>query len=57
MSQTWHIIRRRSWWDGSIEAWCGDRKPGGAYETDLFRLPRGGTTCPACTAAKKRGRA
>ncbi|MBA8827099.1 hypothetical protein FHX42_004483 [Saccharopolyspora lacisalsi] len=48
-----HKIYRRSWWDGSVTAWCGNRAPAGAYRETWLT---GGTTCPACIQAKKQHR-
>ncbi len=51
----WHLRRTKSWWDGAVITWCGQRFEGGTYETDLLWIgarPK----CPACKDAKKRAK-
>lgn len=45
-----HAIRKRSWWDGSVLAYCGDRASAGTYTETWFK---GGITCPTCKHALK----
>ena len=51
MSEVWHKMRRRSWWDGSVESWCGQRWPAKTYQEAW--LPGSRPACPACKAAQK----
>ena len=51
MSDVVHAIRRRSWWDGSVTSWCGQKfDPREIREHWLA----GGITCPACKAAARK---
>ncbi len=45
-----HQLRRRSWWDGSVIAECGQRFGPGAYRENWFG---GRLTCPGCKTALK----
>ncbi|WP_168584649.1 hypothetical protein [Saccharopolyspora sp. ASAGF58] len=49
----WHLTKKRSWWDGSVTTWCGQRYASGAHESDFWHLPATGGTCQACKAAKQ----
>lgn len=46
-----HATAKKSWWDGSIIALCGQKYPAGHYRECWFN---GGVTCPGCKAAKRR---
>lgn len=46
-----HELAKRSWWDGSVTALCGEKVQPGYYRENWFG---GGLTCPRCRAAKRK---
>lgn len=54
MSEPWHEMRRRSWWNGSVESWCGQTWPAGTYQEAWFGFTK--PACPACKAAKRQNK-
>lgn len=47
-----HLTWKKSWWDGSVISWCGQRAASGEYVSDLFYIGPA-KTCPACERAWK----
>lgn len=47
---TVHATAKKSWWDGSVIALCGQKYKPGYYKETWFNW---GVTCPGCKAAMK----
>ncbi|MER5389902.1 hypothetical protein [Saccharopolyspora sp. NPDC002686] len=53
--EIWHKLWKRSWWNGSVTAWCGQTFAPGYYKEALFSF--GKPTCTGCrTALKQAGK-
>lgn len=51
-NRMWHLRRKKSWWDGSVIAWCGAKYEAGEYVSDFWVIPATGPRCKACERAK-----
>lgn len=55
----YHLVKRRSWWDGTTYAWCGFTASAKDYRDNAYvfvSLRSDGVVCPDCKAAKRGGR-